>query len=236
VLGVTGLLGSGIEELPYCLFGVNARRRGDLKIRDRCYDIQSMTPERALVAGIGLVPNDRQQGGSIGTLAVGDNLMLHVLHKYGGGFGIKRRRLRNDAAAMLGRFQVRPPDPTMEYKSLSGGNQQKVMLAKWLQLAPTFLILHEPTQGVDIGARQEIFRLIRGAGATGTAILCVSTDYDQLASICDRVLVFADGTVTRELTRDEITKQRIADQVYSRPPDHSGVDHMRTNDSRYPPS
>jgi ribose transport system ATP-binding protein len=102
----------------------------------------------------------------------------------------------------------------LKYQSLSGGNQQKAMLAKWLQTRPSLLLLHEPTQGVDVGARQQIFQLTRNAAADGTAVVCVSTDYEQLAAVCDRVVVFGRGRVARELTGDQVTKERIAEQCY----------------------
>ncbi|MDX6685950.1 MAG: ribose transport system ATP-binding protein, partial [Baekduia sp.] len=95
-----------------------------------------------------------------------------------------------------------------------GGNQQKALLAKWLQTRPALLLLHEPTQGVDIGARRQIFRRIRSAAVDGAAVVCVSSDYEQLAMICDRVLVFAHGRIGRELEGAELTKARITEQCY----------------------
>jgi ribose transport system ATP-binding protein len=110
----------------------------------------------------------------------------------------------------------------LKYQSLSGGNQQKAMLAKWLQTKPSLLLLHEPTQGVDVGARQQIFQLTRKAAADGTAVVCVSTNYAQLAAVCDRVVVFGRGRVGRELTGDQVTKERIAEQCYRVAESHSG--------------
>jgi ribose transport system ATP-binding protein len=122
--------------------------------------------------------------------------------------------MRRDARELLERFDVRPPDPRVKYQSLSGGNQQKAMLAKWLQTKPSLLLLHEPTQGVDVGARQQIFQLMRRAAADGAAVVCASTDYEQLAAICDRVVVFGRGRVAHELVGDQVTKKRIATQCY----------------------
>jgi ribose transport system ATP-binding protein len=110
---------------------------------------------------------------------------------------------------------VRPPRPGLDYGSLSGGNQQKALLAKWLQTAPRVLLLHEPTQGVDVGARQQIFSTIRDAAAAGACVLCASSDYEQLAAICDRVLVFGRGRVIRQLVGGEVTKDRITEQCYA---------------------
>jgi ribose transport system ATP-binding protein len=222
VVGLTGLLGSGFEEIPYCVFGARPAAAGRLEVDGETYDLRGMSPSRALKAGIALVPADRQRDGSVGSLSVGDNVTVPVLHKYRSRVGLNRRHMRRDARNLLEQFDVRPPDPRLKYQSLSGGNQQKAMLAKWLQTKPTLLLLHEPTQGVDVGARQQIFQLTRKAAARGTAVVCVSTDYDQLAAVCDRVIVFGGGRIGCELTGDQVTKERIAQQCYRVAESHSG--------------
>jgi ribose transport system ATP-binding protein len=214
VVGLTGLLGSGFEEIPYYVFGARSATAGQLLLSGKTYDLRGMSPSRALGAGVALIPADRQHDGSVGSLSLGDNLTVPVLHKYQSRAGLNRRRMRSDARRLLEEFDVRPPDPRLKYHSLSGGNQQKAMLAKWLQTKPSLLLLHEPTQGVDVGSRQQIFQLTRKAAADGTAVLCASTDYEQLAAVCDRVVVFGRGRVARELTGDQVTKERIAEQCY----------------------
>jgi ribose transport system ATP-binding protein len=222
VVGVTGLLGSGFEEIPYYLFGARAAAAGRLVLEAKTYDLRDMTPSRALEAGIALIPADRQRDGSIGPLSVGDNVTVSVLHAYESRLGLNRSRMRSGARTLLERFDVRPPDPRMTYQSLSGGNQQKAMVAKWLQTKPSLLLLHEPTQGVDVVARRQIFELTRKAAADGAAVLCASTDYEQLAAVCDRVVVFGRGRVERELTGDQVTKERIAEQCYRVAEAHTG--------------
>ena len=214
VVGLTGVLGSGFEEIPYYVFGARSAAAGRLEVDGKTYDLRGMSPSRALEAGVALIPADRQRDGSIGSLSLGDNVMVPVLHEYQSRFGLNRSRMRSDARTLLEQFDVRPPDPRLKYQSLSGGNQQKAMLAKWLQTKPSLLLLHEPTQGVDVGARQQIFQLTRKAAADGTAVVCVSTDYEQLAAVCDRVVVFGRGRVASELTGDQVTKERIAEQCY----------------------
>jgi ribose transport system ATP-binding protein len=108
------------------------------------------------------------------------------------------------------RYDVRPRDPAKPFQSLSGGNQQKALVGKWLQLGMRLWLLHEPTQGVDVGARQQIFRDVRAAAAEGMAIVCASNDHEQLAQLCDRVLVFGSGGRVRELTADQTTKRDIS--------------------------
>ncbi len=214
VLGITGLMGSGFDEVPYLLFGARPCRGGELRMEDASYQLGSMTPERALAAGMALVPADRQRDGSVGSLPVGENVMLQVLAHYQP-MRLQRRRLRRTAAGLLEEYDVRPADPDLAYQSLSGGNQQKALLAKWMQTDPRLVLLHEPTQGVDVGAREQIFRMLAAAAKGGTSFLCSSSDYEQLAVVCDRVLVIGNGKVVRELTGDEVGKDRIAEQVYN---------------------
>lgn len=214
VVGLTGLLGSGFEEIPDYVFGARTATAGRLEVDGRTYDLHRMSPSRALEAGVALIPADRQRDGSVGSLSLGDNVTLRVLQKYQSHLRLNRSRMRTDARSLLEQFDVRPPDPRVTYKSLSGGNQQKAMLAKWLQTKPSLLLLHEPAQGVDVGARQQIFQLTRKAAVDGAAVVWVSTDYEQLAAVCDRVVVFSRGRAVRELTGDQVTKERIAEQCY----------------------
>jgi ribose transport system ATP-binding protein len=222
VVGLTGLLGSGFEDVPYCVFGARSAAAGSLEMDGKTYDLRGMSPSRALGAGVALIPADRQRDGSVGSLSVGDNLTLPVLDRYRSPVGLNRRRMRSDARTLLERFDVRPPDPRLMYQALSGGNQQKALLAKWLQTKPSLLLLHEPTHGVDVGARQRILQVMREAAADGTAVVCVSTDYEQLAAVCDRVVVFGRGRLARELTGGELTEEGIAEECYRFAEGHSG--------------
>ncbi len=214
VLGVTGLLGSGFDELPYLLFGARPCFGGELRTEGATYSLASMTPQRALAAGISLIPADRQRDGSIGALSVGSNVMMQVLDDYRP-MSLKLRGLSRKAGELCDEFDVRPNDPGRNYQSLSGGNQQKALVAKWMQTEPQLLLLHEPTQGVDVGAREQIFRMLSAAAESGMSILCASSDYEQLAAICDRVLVLGNGQIVRELTGADVVKERIAEQVYN---------------------
>jgi ribose transport system ATP-binding protein len=215
VLGVTGLLGSGFEDIPYLLFGAKPCFGGELRVDGATYDLTKTNPQRALGAGIALLPGDRQNEGSIGSMTVGENVMLQVLGEYGP-LRLQLARMTADAGAGLTKFDVRPPDPNLMYQSLSGGNQQKALLVKWLQSDPRLMLLHEPTQGVDIGARGQIFETIKGSAAAGMSVVCASTDYEQLAQICDRVLIVHDGQIAQELTKGDLNKHRIAEQVHAR--------------------
>ena len=214
VLGVTGLLGSGFEEIPYRLFGAPQAAGGRLSVGGESWPLVGLTPRRALAAGIALVPGDRQQQGAIGSLTVEENVLLPVLARHSKRGVLSRGRLRATCSSLLEAYDVRPRAPEAPYQSLSGGNQQKALLAKWLQTEPKLLLLHEPTQGVDIGARQQIFDLIERVLSRGGAVLCASSDYDQLASICDRVLVIGRGQVTAEVGAVSLSKERLVDEIY----------------------
>jgi ribose transport system ATP-binding protein len=212
VLGLTGLVGSGFHEVLYLLYGAWPRTDGEMTIGDATYDLRSVTPADAMAADMALIPADRQRDGSIGSLSVSDNVTMQVLDAYFLKLRLRDRALRRDAGRLLREYDVRPDRPELPYQSLSGGNQQKALLAKWLQTEPGILLLHEPTQGVDVGARLQIFETIRRVASTGTAVLCASSDYEQLEQICDRVLILGSGRVVQELAGSDLTKARITEQ------------------------
>lgn len=216
IVGLTGLLGSGFDEIPYLLFGARRARSGRMRMGSRTLDVTRLTPATVTRLGVALIPADRPNDGSVGSLPVVDNVALPVLGRYHNGLALERRRMRRAMGAVLHEFDVRPNDPAMLYGALSGGNQQKALLAKWFQTDPILLLLDEPTQGVDVGARAQIFELLRGAvEERGMQVLCASTDYEQLATVCDRVLVFGRGRIWRQLAGREVTKERITEQCYA---------------------
>jgi len=217
ILGITGLSGSGFEDVPYLLFGVGAARSGHFRVGSHELRLVGLTPADAFRSGVALVPADRQRDGAVLSLSVLDNVSMQVLDKFQRGPLLHRTELRDSARAVLNRFDVRPPNPNLTYSSLSGGNQQKVLMAKWLQTRPTLLLVHEPTQGVDIGAREEIFDVLRTAASEGMSVVCASSDHEQLALLCDRVLIFRQGRIGTELEGAQITKERISELCYAAP-------------------
>jgi ribose transport system ATP-binding protein len=210
ILGVSGLIGSGFAELGPLLIGALPARSGTLRIGAATHELRTMTPARAIEAGVCYVPGERLREGCIGELTVAENVTLPVLHRFFGGGLLRTRALMGHARARVTEFGVRPPDPTLPLEALSGGNQQKILLAKWLQLEPKLLILQEPTQGVDIGAREQIFSIIRAFVERGGSVLCLSGDHEQLEMLCSRVLIFRRGRIVQELSGPEVTKDRIA--------------------------
>jgi ribose transport system ATP-binding protein len=211
VLGLTGLAGSGFDEIPYLLYGA-LRARGGRLVLGRSFELADMSPARALAAGIALVPGDRARDGGISSLSVGANVTLPVLDRYASRHRLDRPKMDHDAAALLTRHDVRPADPAVLLGELSGGNQQKALLAKWIDTGPRLLLLDEPTRGVDVGARARIKATLAALARDGVATLCASSDHRELGSLCHRVLVFGDGSVHSELAGVELTPARIAER------------------------
>lgn len=210
ILGVSGLIGSGFAELGPLLIGALQARQGSLRVGTMQVELAKMTPAKAIDTSICYVPGERLREGCIGELTVAENVTLPVLRRFFRGGWLSTGALQAHARAQTTQFGVRPPDPTLPLEALSGGNQQKVLLAKWLQLEPRLLILQEPTQGVDIGAREQIFAIIRAFAERGGSVLCLSGDHEQLELLCSRVLIFRRGRIVQELAGPEVTKDRIA--------------------------
>ncbi len=214
VLGLTGLVGSGFDEVPYLMFGARPASSGELTLAGKSVRLQAMTPGDAIARGIVLIPADRPNAGAIGMLPVSDNVTMPLLGRTFSSLMLDRGGMVRRALEVAEAFTVQPRDPRLPLSALSGGNQQKVLLGKWLQLEPRLVLLDEPTQGVDVGARQNVFQHIAKAAAGGACVICASSDYEQLEAICTRVLVLAQGRVTAELVPPHITKQAIAEHCY----------------------
>lgn len=214
ILGMTGLTGSGFAEVGALLAGALPARHGTLRIGETERAVPGLTARRAIAAGIAYVPADRLRTGCVGELTVGENIGLPVLHRLVRGGVLAPRALADHAGVLCRRFDVRPADPTLRLEALSGGNQQKALLAKWLQLMPRLLVLEEPTQGVDVGAREQIFAAIRAWAAHGAGVLCLSSDHEQLALLCQRVLIFRRGRIVAELAGTDVTEERMAHECF----------------------
>ena len=213
VVGVTGLLGSGFEELPYLLAGARPAQSGTVSIGDQLVELSRPSIRRLLVAGVALVPERRDRDGLAFSETVLDNVTLPHVSTQSRGPLLKRGWQLQEAERVIDELAVRPPDPKMIVGQLSGGNQQKVLLGKWLCGEPRLLLLHEPSQGVDVGARREIEDAITRTAQRGTAVLLAGMDASELASLCDRVIVMRDGRPHTEI-RGALTPERIIDAVY----------------------
>jgi ribose transport system ATP-binding protein len=214
IVGLTGLIGSGYDEIIYMAFGALPAVAGTLELGDRTIELAGMTPSDAIEVGCILIPGNRQESGAVATLSVADNVNLVVLDQVSRGWALANSKLAENAALLAERFDIRPRDPSLLFGALSGGNQQKALLAKWFQKSPRLVLLDEPTQGVDVGARAQVFSAIVNAAEQGATVLCASSDYEQLTAICDRVLIFSRGVVVDEILGDQISKSAIAKACY----------------------
>ena len=199
IVGLAGLVGAGRTELARILFGITPADAGEIRLDGRPVVIES--PARAVEFGVAYVPEDRRRHGVILELPIAQNLSLAVLRRMFPGSWLRFGREREAALKLMGDLGVKAGGPDAPAGSLSGGNQQKVALGRWLATAPRVLILDEPTQGVDVGAKSEIHRLIRDLAARGVAVLMISSDLPEILGMSDRILVMRGGTVVGELPR-----------------------------------
>jgi ribose transport system ATP-binding protein len=212
-VGLTGLLGSGFEEVPYVLYGARSAAVGRVYLNGQELSLSTLRPSDAMSKGIVLVPGDRLGDGLVGSLSVAENLAMPQLPRFVRAAILVWKELQSYVRDVIARFSIVSSSPDAGVLTLSGGNQQRVLLAKWLEMKSTLLLLHEPVRGVDVAARAEIIRLLRRHVSEGTAVICASSDYEFLSDTCDRVLVYRNGTIVEELKRppdaSAITKSRI---------------------------
>jgi ribose transport system ATP-binding protein len=216
VLGIGGLVGAGRSELARLIFGADSATEGQLSLKGKPYAPSS--PAAAVRAGVGLVPEERRAEALVLPKSVAFNLQLANLSKVvmGRGLSLVSSRKRETMAQRIIRdLAIKVPGTGTPVERLSGGNQQKVVIGRWLLRAPEVLILDEPTRGVDIGARAEIHRLIRDLAAGGTAIIVISSEPDELPDLADRVLVMSEGRIVGEFSGEAITRQAIVAASYA---------------------
>lgn len=214
IVGITGIVGAGWEFVLDHLYGAQPAQSGRLEVDGTAFPLAKMTPRQALGLGAVFVPAKRLTQAIVPGLSIRDNVMLPMLDESFKGGRLRLRELTVRCAQVLRDHAVQPPQPDRPIGTLSGGNQQKAVLGKWLQLAPRLVLLNEPTQGVDVGARQLIFRIIRGAAERGAIVLYASGDWDEVARLAHRVVVIADGQVAATLDGDDVTADRIAESAY----------------------
>ncbi len=207
ILGLTGLIGSGAKELVNCLFGLSAPDRGSILLRGE--QVTLRTPGDAVRHGIGLVPEDRRRQGVALDASVAENTTLPSLSHLMRNFLIDRRAQRSAVARLIARLAIQTPGQDAPVAALSGGNQQKVALAKWLGAGATVFLLDEPTVAVDVAAKVEIYRLLAELAAEGAAVLLLSTDLAELQGLADRVLVMHRGRLVREVPGNEATADAL---------------------------
>jgi rhamnose transport system ATP-binding protein len=206
VVGIAGLVGAGRTELIRAIFGADKADRGEVQLRGRVGLLGS--PSQAIAQSTAMVPEDRKAHGLLIDLPIEHNVAMVGLTT-GRGFWLRKRGERDLMRRMTEHLQIRAADTRKPAGSLSGGNQQKIVLAKWLAIDPDLLILDEPTRGIDVGTKYEIYKLIDGLVAQGKAVLLVSSELPEVLALADRVLVMRDGALVGELTHDEADEASI---------------------------
>jgi ribose transport system ATP-binding protein len=208
IVGVAGLVGAGRTEMLQVLFGVDQALGGSVEIDGQSVVFES--PRDAIEAGLALVPEDRKQQGLVLEMSVRENISLPGLRRHRvGGIFLNAGQEDADSKEMIAAMRIRTPNADQVSQYLSGGNQQKVVLGKWLALHPRVLLLDEPTRGIDVGAKEEIYQLMEKLAADGVAILFVSSEMEEILGMSDRTLVIHEGCLTGELQRDELSEETI---------------------------
>ncbi|TPL45915.1 sugar ABC transporter ATP-binding protein [Mesorhizobium sp. B2-4-6] len=207
ILGLTGLVGAGRSEVARAIFGLSRLAEGSVSVNGRKVVISS--PSEAVRAGIAYVPEDRKGDGIVPGMSVRENISLPILRRLTSFGRIRGSADRSLSALYVKQFSISPPDGERRINLLSGGNQQKAVIAKWLAAKPAVLILDEPTRGVDVGAKAEIHHIIGQLVADGMAVVMISSELPEILGVCDRVVVMRDGRASSPLTRAELSEERI---------------------------
>jgi ribose transport system ATP-binding protein len=207
VLGFAGLIGAGRTELAELIFGVHSKTSGKIILRGK--EIVPKTPRDAIVTGIALVPEDRKRQGALLDIDIKGNISIAILDRISRLSVVNKGKEQQIAEKYKTGMHIKTPDLYQRIKNLSGGNQQKVIIAKWLATAPELIILDEPTRGIDVGAKHEIYKLINELVEEGKTILMISSEMEELMGMSDRIIVLSEGRMTGEIVRKDFNQELI---------------------------
>ncbi|MBP6601006.1 MAG: sugar ABC transporter ATP-binding protein [Verrucomicrobiales bacterium] len=207
ILGLAGLIGSGRTELAEILFGYSRKTAGRIFIEGQ--EIGPKIPKDAIAFGSALVPEDRKKHGALLELSIVDNISISVLERISKFFTVDTKEENRIAEHYRDAIRIKTPNMEQKIKNLSGGNQQKVIIAKWLATHPKLVIFDEPTRGIDVGAKSEIYALVNSLVESGKAVLMISSELEEVMGMSDRILVLHEGKITGELERKDFTQETI---------------------------
>jgi len=207
IVCLAGLIGAGRTEFCEVIFGARRRRAGEIRIDGRRIDPNG--PWDGKAAGIGMVPEDRRTSGLFLGMDIVSNISATVMRQVSTGVQFSQRKAEDLATTFVGELKIAASSVHQRVGNLSGGNQQKVLLAKWLAVAPKLLIVDEPTRGVDVGARSEIYRMLRDLASRGVAVVVVSSDLPEVLALADRIIVMAEGSTVGELAGETATEEQV---------------------------
>ena len=207
ILGVYGLIGAGRTEIARAIFGIDPATSGQIRIHGKPVTIRS--PQDAMALGIAYVPEDRQSQGLILPMSITQNITLPILRKFVSGIWLSTGKERSAAQEMSQRLRIKTSGVAQRVRELSGGNQQKVVLSKWLATNPRILILDEPTRGIDVGAKSEVHQLLSQLASQGVAIMMISSELPEILGMSDRILVVREGQLGGEFLRQDATQEKL---------------------------
>lgn len=207
ILGVAGLMGAGRTEIMQAIFGFRKKGNGSVYLNGK--ELKINHPNDAIKAGIGFITEDRKEQGLVIDASISKNIALTNFRSISQQGVISAGKEKQLVKELVNRLQVRATGPEQEVKSLSGGNQQKVVIAKWLGIQPKVLILDEPTRGVDVGAKQEIYTIMNELAKNGVAIIMISSELPEVLGVSDRIMVMHEGKISKILNRDEADQEKI---------------------------
>ncbi len=207
ILGFAGLMGAGRTETMNAMFGLTGSLKGKIRVENR--EIDRPTPKKMIEAGIGYVTEDRKGSGLVLDMSVRDNIIMASLAKLSHLGKVNFKKANEKSEEFKKRLKIKTPSMEQLAKNLSGGNQQKIVLAKWLMQNPDVIIFDEPTRGIDVGAKSEIYRLIAALAEEGKAIIFISSEMPEVLGMCDRIVIMSEGVKKGELSREEATQERI---------------------------
>jgi ABC-type sugar transport system ATPase subunit len=209
VLGIAGLVGAGRSELVNAIFGKIKMASGTVKVHGKETEISH--PSSAIAAGIALVTEDRKSDGYVNLMTIRENIALANMKKVSRWGHILQEREKESTGEHFRRLRIKAPDMNRRLLTLSGGNQQKVVLSKWLMTNPEVLLLDEPTRGIDVGSKREIYTIMNELAAAGIAIIMISSELPELLSMSDRILVLSGGRVSTILEKEQFSQETIMD-------------------------
>jgi ribose transport system ATP-binding protein len=207
ILGLAGLVGSGRTELARAIFGIDPMHGGSIRLDGAPIVIDA--PREAIARGVYLVPEDRKRSGLLLDLSIAENISLPDLRSYARASLVRTAPETANAEVQKRRLNIRAPSVASEVGTLSGGNQQKVVLAKWLSMRPRVMIFDEPTRGIDVGAKTEIYTMLRGLADAGVGILMISSDMEEVIGVCDRIAVMHEGIISGFLDRPDFSEHNV---------------------------
>jgi ribose transport system ATP-binding protein len=211
IVGLAGLLGSGRTETARAIFGADARDKGSIKMNGR--EVRFAEPEDAIRAGVGFCSEDRKREGIVPAMSVRENMTLALLPALSRSGVVDVARQREIVNRFIADIGIKCASPDQPIRELSGGNQQKVLLARWLCMDPQVLIFDEPTRGIDVGAKAEIQKLIRRLADNGLGVLMISSELEEIVEGADRTFVLRDGRTVADLTREQTSETSLMDAM-----------------------